>query len=125
MVCIPAGKTLELLDDCAAKGVASVHFFSAGFRESGGEAGAALEKAMLDKARAGGFRIVGPNSTGLFVPGRRFIAADRMPAAPGAVAFISQSGGHAQDLPFHAGFRGVTYTAIAFHRLLQFSLPML
>ena len=35
MVSIPAESVLALLDDCAAKGVKSVQFFTAGFSESG------------------------------------------------------------------------------------------
>ena len=35
VVSIPAESALELLDQCAAKGVKSVHFFTAGFGESG------------------------------------------------------------------------------------------
>lgn len=113
VVAVPAEKTLELLDDCSRKGVTSVQFFTAGYRETGEAEGAALEKAMLQKAQDSGFRIIGPNCTGLFVPKARFITSDRMPAAPGPVAFISQSGGHAQDMPFHAGPRGITFSKVA------------
>ena len=35
VVSIPAESALDLLDDCAAKGVRSVHFFTAGFSETG------------------------------------------------------------------------------------------
>jgi len=112
IVCIPAEKTLSVLDDCARKGVMSVHFFTAGFRESGEREGADLEEAMLKKARTGGFRIIGPNCTGLFVPRARLTTATRMPMKLGGVAFISQSGGHSQDMPFHAGVRGVTFSKV-------------
>ncbi|MBN1381828.1 MAG: CoA-binding protein [Deltaproteobacteria bacterium] len=112
VVAVPAAKTLELLDDCARKGVVSVHFFSAGFRETGEAQGEVMEEVMLQKARAGGFRIIGPNCTGLFVPGARFIPTNRLPATPGPVSFISQSGGHAMDMPFHAGPRGMTFSKV-------------
>ncbi len=52
IVCVAASRVLELLDDCARKGVLSVHFFTAGFRESGERQGIELEEAMLEKARA-------------------------------------------------------------------------
>ena len=112
IVSIPAAKTLGLLDDCAKKGVMSVHFFTAGFRESGEEAGVALEKAMLEKARAGGFRIIGPNCTGIYVPKARFVTSTRIPLSAGPVAFMSQSGGHSQDMPLHAGPRGITFSKV-------------
>ena len=112
LVSIPAARTLELLDDCARKGVTSVHFFTAGYRETGEASGVELEKAMLEKARSGGFRIIGPNCTGLFVPRAKYVTADRMPMTPGPVGFISQSGGHAQDMPFHAAPRGITFSKV-------------
>jgi len=112
IVCVAASRVLELLDDCARKGVLSVHFFTAGFRESGERQGIELEEAMLEKARAGGFRIIGPNCTGLFVPKARLTTATRLPMTPGPVAFLSQSGGHAQDLPLHAGPRGLTFSKV-------------
>ncbi len=112
VVCIPAEKSLDLLDDCASKHVKSVHFFSAGFSESGEKSRAELEKEMLMKARAGGFRIIGPNCTGLFIPGVRFTLANRMPMKPGGIAFMSQSGGHSQEVPLHAGPRGLTFSKV-------------
>lgn len=112
VVSIPAEKSLEILDDCARKGVNSVHFFSAGFSESGEKDRVELEQAMLKKARTGKFRIIGPNSTGLFIPKARFAPATRLPMEPGHVAFISQSGGHAQELPLHAGQRGVRFSKV-------------
>lgn len=112
IVSIPAEKTLELLDDCARKGVMSVHFFTAGFRESGEQEGVELEKAMLQKAQDAGFRIIGPNCTGLYVPKARLITSMRVPRESGPVAFLSQSGGHAQDLPLHAGPRGITFSKV-------------
>jgi acyl-CoA synthetase (NDP forming) len=112
VVCIPAARVLDLLDDCARKGVKSVHFFTAGFRESGEQSGIELEDAMLKKAREGGFRIIGPNCTGLYVPGAHFTTSTRLPMEPGGIAFMSQSGGHAQDLPLHAGPRGIRFSKV-------------
>jgi len=110
VVSIPAESALALLDDCAAKGVKSVHFFTAGFSESGYEDRAELERAMLSKAKAGGFRIIGPNCIGLFVPRSRLVNSMGVPLEPGPVAFISQSGGHAQNLPFYGGQRGLRFS---------------
>lgn len=111
VVAIPATKTLELLDDCARKGVKSVHFFTAGYRETGLEEGSVLEKAMLQKAQDGGFRIIGPNCTGMLVPNARFVVSE-MSMTAGPVAFLSQSGGHAMDMPFHAGARGINFSKV-------------
>jgi len=112
IVSIPAELALGLLDDCAAKGVKSVHFFTAGFSETGDEAKAELERAMLAKARAGGFRIIGPNCVGLFVPKSRLTTSTGVPLEPGPIAFISQSGGHAHDLPYYGGPRGLRFSKV-------------
>jgi len=113
VVSIPAESALALLDDCAAKGVRSVHFFTAGFSESGFTERAALERAMLSKAKTGGFRIIGPNCVGLSVPRVRLVNGIGMPLEPGPVAFISQSGGHAQNMPYFGSARGLRFSKVA------------
>ena len=112
VVSIPAESALALLDDCAAKGVKSVHFFTAGFSETGEAERAKLESAMLTKARTGGFRIIGPNCVGLFVPKSRLVTATGMSLEAGPIAFISQSGGHAHEVPFHGGARGLRFSKV-------------
>lgn len=112
VVTIPAEGSLDLLDQCAAKGVRSVHFFSAGFGESGEKGRADLERTMLERARAGNFRIIGPNCVGLYVPKNRLMNAPNAPLEPGPIAFISQSGGHAQTLPVFGASRGLRYSKI-------------
>jgi acyl-CoA synthetase (NDP forming) len=112
IVSIPAEATLSLLDDCAAKGVRSVHFFTAGFSESGLAERVELEHTMLEKARAGGFRIVGPNCIGLFVPKSKLVNTASVPIEPGPIAFISQSGGHAQNMPEYGSPRGLRFSKV-------------
>lgn len=112
VVNIPAESALALLDECAAKGVKSVHFFTAGFGESGDAERARLEKEMLVKARAAGFRIIGPNCVGLFVPKNRLVNHYDVPLEPGPIAFLSQSGGHAQNLPSYSRARGLRFSKV-------------
>jgi acyl-CoA synthetase (NDP forming) len=112
VVNIPAESALPLLDECAEKPVKSVHFFTAGFGESGIRERADLETKMLEKAKAGGFRIIGPNCVGLFVPKSRLVNVFGMPMDPGPIGFLSQSGGHAQNLPFYSGPRGLRFSKV-------------
>jgi acyl-CoA synthetase (NDP forming) len=112
VVSIPAESALSLLDDCAAKHVKSVHFFTAGFSESGLLERVELEKTMLEKARSGGFRIIGPNCIGLFVPKSKLVNTASVPIEPGPIAFISQSGGHAQNLPEYGSPRGLRFSKV-------------
>ncbi|MFP4194940.1 MAG: CoA-binding protein [Desulfobacterales bacterium] len=112
IVNIPADKVLTLLDQCAAKAVRSVHFFTAGFGESGNRERAELEKEMLKKAQEAGFRIIGPNCVGLYVPENRVVNHPEAPIEPGPVAFMSQSGGHAQNLPLYSAPRGIRFSKV-------------
>ena len=115
VVNIPAESALSLLDECAEKSVKSVHFFTAGFGESGVQERADLEKELLAKAKAGGFRIIGPNCVGLFVPKSRLVNLFGMPLDPGPIGFISQSGGHAQNMPLYSGPRGLRFSKVISH----------
>ena len=112
VVSIPAGSALALLDDCAEKGVRSVHFFTAGFGESGYSQRAELEQELLKKAKAGGFRIIGPNCVGLYIPACRILSTPGSPLEPGPVAFLSQSGGHAENIPIYSGPRGIRFSKV-------------
>ncbi len=54
----------EVMKECAAKGVKAVVLVTDGFAERGRE-GARLQEDVLRIARAGGIRIVGPNTAGI------------------------------------------------------------
>ena len=112
VVNIPAEASLKLLDECTEKGVRSVHFFTAGFGESGEKDRTELEQQMLEKAKSGGFRIIGPNCVGLFVPKARLVNLMGAPLDPGPVSFISQSGGHAQNFLSYSRSRGIRYSKV-------------
>jgi acyl-CoA synthetase (NDP forming) len=112
VVSIPATAVLNLLDDCAAKGVRAVQFFTAGFSESGISQRADLEQEMLKKAGAGGFRIIGPNCVGVFVPKSRLVNISGVSYEPGSIAFISQSGGHANNIVQFGDPRGLRFSKV-------------
>jgi acyl-CoA synthetase (NDP forming) len=111
VVGISAEATPALMDDCLVKGVKSIHFFTAGFSETGYQGGAELERVILNKAKASGIRIIGPNCMGLFVPKSRVTSTGfGTPLQPGSVAFLSQSGGNCAGLPFFTRPRGVHFS---------------
>ena len=112
IVNIPANLVLELLEQCAEKKVKSVHFFTAGFGESGIEDRADLEKQMLSIARKGKFRIIGPNCVGFFIPEAKTANILSVPYEHGPIGFLSQSGGHASNLPAFGASRGLRFSKV-------------
>lgn len=92
VIVTPAKLVPELIDDCAAAKVKAVIIISAGFKETG-EEGLRLEQEVLERARKGGIRIIGPNCLGLMNPciGLNATFAANL-ALEGRIAFISQSG---------------------------------
>jgi len=81
-----------IIRECGEAGVRGAIVISAGFKEIGPE-GAALERQVLEEARAAGIRIIGPNCLGVMSPlsGLNATFATTI-ARPGSVGFISQSG---------------------------------
>ena len=63
-VVVPAGLVVDVVRECADKGVKGVVVISAGFSETG-DAGAAMERELLAIVREAGMRMVGPNCMGL------------------------------------------------------------
>jgi acetyl coenzyme A synthetase (ADP forming)-like protein len=94
VLAVPAAAVLSVVDDCAVRGVRALVVISAGFAEIGA-AGIALQKALLEKVRGYGMRMVGPNCLGLLNadPAVR-LNASFSPVFPpaGRVAMSSQSG---------------------------------
>ncbi len=109
---IPASGVAALMNDAATKGVRCIHFFTAGFRETGEQERIDLERAVLAKAKAAGIRLVGPNCMGLYCPAGGISFSGDFPKEPGGVAFISQSGLNSEDLVHNAGLRGVRFSKV-------------
>ncbi|CAA9451086.1 MAG: Acetyl-CoA synthetase (ADP-forming) alpha and beta chains, putative [uncultured Rubrobacteraceae bacterium] len=88
----PAPTVPDIMRECAEAGVRGAIVISAGFKEAG-EEGEELERQVLEEARRGRMRVVGPNCLGVMSPvsGLNATFAGGM-ALPGNVAFLSQSG---------------------------------
>jgi acetyl coenzyme A synthetase (ADP forming)-like protein len=94
VVTVPAAQVLDVVDDCIAKSVRGICVISAGFGESDA-AGRAREAALLEKVRAAGCRLIGPNCMGLLNTHPSFrLNATFSPVYPpaGHVAMSTQSG---------------------------------
>jgi acetyltransferase len=92
VIVTPAPTVPGIIAECVAAGVEGAIIISAGFKEIGPE-GVELERRVLEQAREGHLRIIGPNCLGVMNPigGLNATFAHTM-ARPGRVGFISQSG---------------------------------
>ena len=92
VIATPPETVPRLITECVDAGVQGAIIVSAGFKEIGPD-GLRLEEQILENARRGSLRIIGPNCLGVMSPltGLNATFAVGM-ARPGNVAFISQSG---------------------------------
>jgi acetyltransferase len=110
IVAVPRQSALDLLDDCAAKNVKAVHFFTAGFSEMDRQQGRRLEEQMVGKARQGNMRIIGPNCIGVYCPEHKIPFLTGILGKEGSVGFLSQSGGIATKLATIGIARHINYS---------------
>jgi acetyltransferase len=92
VIVTPAPTVPDVISDCVDAGVRGAIVISAGFKEIGAP-GIELERRVLEHARRGRMRLIGPNCLGVMRPygGLNATFAGDM-ARPGSVGFISQSG---------------------------------
>jgi acetate---CoA ligase (ADP-forming) len=94
VICVPADRVIPVVDACIAKHVRALVIISAGFGETD-MAGRAREQTVLEKVRAAGIRLIGPNCMGIINTDPAVqLNATFSPVAPtpGRVAFLTQSG---------------------------------
>lgn len=92
VIVVPTASIVEAIRDCVDKGIKAGVVITAGFAEIG-EKGVALQTEMVDVARKGGMRLIGPNCFGILSPSQKLYA--QMPPVqppPGSIAVVSQSG---------------------------------
>lgn len=90
VLAIPAGAVEAAIDDALAAGTRVIVAITAGFGEQGA-AGAAQEARIVQKVRAGGARLLGPNCMGVSdASAELYIASGDDETGP--VALVSQSG---------------------------------
>lgn len=112
IVAVPREAVLDVLEDCASKGVKVVQIFTAGFAELGDALGRQLQEEMVKKARRGGFRIIGPNCVGIYSPrvNLPYYAPIPVLGKYGSVAFISQSGSIGARIAYQGDLYGIRFS---------------
>jgi acyl-CoA synthetase (NDP forming) len=114
VIAIPAPGVPQVVAECAQKGVKFAVVHSVGFSELGAE-GRELERQMVEAARTGGVRLVGPNCMGIFSPRghiNTIVPYARVPMEPGGVVFISQSGWASESTTRLGSERGLRFSGI-------------
>lgn len=94
VVAVPAESVVDVVLDCAAKGVRGLVVVSSGFAEVG-EEGRRRQRRLVGLARSYGMRVIGPNCLGLINTDPAIsLNATLSPLMPdrGRVAFFCQSG---------------------------------
>ena len=114
IIAVPAKAAMQAADECIAKGVKAAVMFSSGFAETGAE-GRAMQVELARRCVAGGMKLVGPNSLGMFNVRAGLYSTFSSYFEPlwpriGPVGIVSQSGAF-----------GTYFLAVAAERGLGFS----
>ena len=102
---------LPVIEQCVEKGVKTGIVVSTGFGETG-EEGKEIERQMLEIARKGNMRIMGPNCMGMYSSAVS-LNASIIDLAPGPISLVLQSGNFGIDLNFNAKKRNLGYSCWA------------
>ncbi|MGJ9374198.1 acetate--CoA ligase family protein [Nesterenkonia sp. CF4.4] len=109
ILCVPAAVTADVLRAAAEAGVSTALVCAGGFAEAGGP-GTQYQQDVVDVIAATGLRVLGPNTSGFFVP-HRGLTASFVPGvseiSAGSVGVVSSSGGVNHSLSFRLEQAGV------------------
>ena len=95
VIAVPYPGVPQVIRDCVDKGVKAALIITAGLGETG-EEGVETEREIVNTARQGGLRFVGPNCMGHFNAANDFSTLRMpIPIGKGQVGVIAQSGGFA------------------------------
>jgi len=110
ILAVPAAQVREVLEDCAAKGVHSIHAFTSGFAESDDPEGQVRQEEMKVWLKTQDFRFIGPNCMGLYCPDTGLAFRPDLIQEPGNISYASQSGGMTITGIFMAGAKGLRFS---------------
>ena len=105
-----AGAQIPPLLEAANGRVRFAQVISSGFGEV--DEGRALQQKLVDAARAGGMRLLGPNCLGIYSPRGHLTFTEIGPRPAGGVGVVSQSGGLGTDIVRRGLNRGLKFSAL-------------
>lgn len=111
VVCTPPATVPDIIDKLGTKGAKAAVVLSAGFDAVKNETGIDYRQKVLDNCRPHGLRLLGPNCVGLLAPHVGLNASfAHLPARPGRLAFVSQSGALATAVLDWADSHGIGFS---------------
>ena len=108
-IVVPSESVPGELEKCVEKGVRGAVIYTAGFKEIG-EEGIKREKEILEIARRGHMRIVGPNCNGIYNASVNLNVTIFSSEMPGGVAFVTQSGGYGGEIFGTMMSKGISFS---------------
>lgn len=106
VICAVARRlTAQVVQDSIDIGASVVTLFTSGFSEAGTEEGRLEERRLVNIARRGGVRLIGPNCLGIHCPEAGISLEGMIPGESGKISYLCQSGGNAQDFILAAAER--------------------
>jgi acyl-CoA synthetase (NDP forming) len=110
VITVPFTDIPAAMRDCVQKGVKAAVVISGGLAETG-EEGARVQEEMVEIARSGGMRFVGPNCMGNFDTFTDFFTVPYLPPVKkGPLSLITQSGNASQSLIYQASQVGLGFS---------------
>jgi acyl-CoA synthetase (NDP forming) len=108
-IAVSAAQIPEMLTVAAGR-VRYAQVISSGFGEV--DEGKDLQQRLLNAARAGGMRLLGPNCLGIYTPRGKITFTEIGPTEVGHVGVVSQSGGLGTDIIRRGLGRGVKFSGL-------------
>jgi acyl-CoA synthetase (NDP forming) len=112
IVLVPNQRALDVIRGCAAKGVKGAVLYTAGYSETGTQAGKALEAELVRVAKAAGMRLIGPNGMGLYSPKTGLSFFPQVSKEPGPVGMVSHSGSLTNILGMMAAQKAIRFSKV-------------
>ncbi|MCD2114894.1 acetate--CoA ligase family protein [Rhodococcus rhodochrous] len=115
-IMVPAAAIPTAIDECIESRVPVATIYTDGFAETG-EAGRLAQAELVERARTGGVRLLGPNCSGILstTPSCALsvnAAIEQLDVTPGPLAVISQSGSMTGGLLSRGLGRGVGFSRV-------------
>jgi acetyltransferase len=111
IICTPPNTVPKLIQELGERGTRAAIVLSAGINAGSGSGSRNLRQEMLDAARPYLLRILGPNCVGMLAPEIGLNASfAHTGAAPGKIAFVSQSGALVTGILDWAKSRGIGFS---------------